>query len=100
MQQQTRSSHALAVAITKSASKQTYATIRLFADRDRASDAFRAYAYFRWVDDVLDAEGRRCWRPATRGEPGAVYTRKNRCSPILSITTAIQPAACIFIYEK
>jgi len=49
-------SGALAAAITKSASKQTYYTIRLFADRDRIEDAYRAYGYFRWVDDVLDAE--------------------------------------------
>ena len=46
----------LAIAITKAASKQTYYTIRLLADRDRVADAYRAYAYFRWVDDVLDAE--------------------------------------------
>jgi len=46
----------LAAAITKSASKQTYYTIRFFADRDRVNDAYRAYGYFRWVDDVLDAE--------------------------------------------
>jgi hypothetical protein len=46
----------LAPIITKAASKQTYYTIRLLADRDRVADAFRAYAYFRWVDDILDAE--------------------------------------------
>lgn len=46
----------LAAQITKAASKQTFYTIRLFADRDRASDAYRAYAYFRWVDDMLDRE--------------------------------------------
>lgn len=46
----------LAPSITKTASKQTYYTIRFLADRDRAADAFRAYAYFRWVDDVIDAE--------------------------------------------
>lgn len=46
----------LAGSITKAASKQTYYTIRLFADRERRDDAYRAYAYFRWVDDVLDAE--------------------------------------------
>lgn len=46
----------LAPSITKAASKQTYYTIRLLADRDRVADAYRAYAYFRWVDDVLDAE--------------------------------------------
>jgi phytoene/squalene synthetase len=46
----------LAAAITKTASKQTYYTIRFFADRDRVADAYRAYGYFRWVDDVLDTE--------------------------------------------
>ena len=49
-------SGALAAEITKSSSKQTYYTIRFFADRDRMDDAYRAYGYFRWVDDVLDAE--------------------------------------------
>lgn len=44
-------------AITRAASSQTYYTIRLLVDRDRVDDAFRAYAYFRWVDDVLDADG-------------------------------------------
>lgn len=46
----------LASLITKEASKQTYYTIRFFVDRDRVADAFRAYAYFRWVDDVLDTQ--------------------------------------------
>jgi phytoene/squalene synthetase len=46
----------LAPAITKAASQQTYFTIRFLADRERVADAFRAYAYFRWVDDALDAE--------------------------------------------
>jgi phytoene/squalene synthetase len=45
-----------ASSITKAASKQTYYTIRFLVDRDRIDDAFRAYGYFRWVDDVLDAE--------------------------------------------
>lgn len=44
-----------ASAITKAASKQSYYTIRFLVDRDRVDNAFRAYAYFRWVDDVLDA---------------------------------------------
>ena len=47
----------IASAITKAASKQTYYTIRFLVDRPRMDDAYRAYAYFRWVDDVLDAEG-------------------------------------------
>jgi phytoene/squalene synthetase len=45
-----------ASAITKAASKQTYYTIHFLADRDRVDDAYRAYGYFRWVDDTLDAE--------------------------------------------
>jgi phytoene/squalene synthetase len=44
----------LARSITKTASRQTYYTIRFLADRDRTEDAYRAYAYFRWVDDTLD----------------------------------------------
>lgn len=45
-----------AAAMTRAASAQTYYTIRLLADRDRAADAYRAYAYFRWVDDRVDGE--------------------------------------------
>jgi hypothetical protein len=47
-------SRRLAAFITKAASKQTYYTIRWLVDRDRAADAYRAYAYFRWLDDTLD----------------------------------------------
>jgi hypothetical protein len=46
----------VASSITKAASKQTYYTILFLADRDRMEDAYRAYGYFRWVDDVLDTE--------------------------------------------
>src|SRR6266508_4513478 len=46
----------LAPSITRAASKQTYYTIRFLADRERVADAYRAYAYFRWVDDTLDAK--------------------------------------------
>ena len=45
-----------AASITKAASQQTYYTIRFLVDRERVDDAYRAYAYFRWVDDTLDAE--------------------------------------------
>jgi phytoene/squalene synthetase len=48
----------LAAAITRAASKQTYYTVRFLVDRDRVDDAYRAYAYFRWVDDYLDVEAR------------------------------------------
>ncbi|NOH04336.1 MAG: squalene/phytoene synthase family protein [Chloroflexi bacterium] len=46
----------LAASITKDASRQTFYTIRFLADRERVVDAYRAYAYFRWVDDCLDGE--------------------------------------------
>ncbi len=48
------SSAQLATSITREASAQTYQTIRFLADRERTSDAYRAYGYFRWVDDQLD----------------------------------------------
>ncbi len=46
----------LAAEITRSSSAQTYYTIRLLADRALVPDAYRAYAYFRWVDDLLDGD--------------------------------------------
>jgi phytoene/squalene synthetase len=51
------SSESLARQITRDASAHTYTTIQLLVSRRRAADAMRAYAYFRWVDDCLDAEG-------------------------------------------
>ena len=44
----------LARSITKKGSVQTYYTARLMVDKDLADDFFRAYAYFRWIDDVID----------------------------------------------
>jgi phytoene/squalene synthetase len=46
----------LAVSITRTASKQTYYTIRFLVDNNLVDDAFRAYAYFRWLDDHLDQQ--------------------------------------------
>ena len=40
--------------ITWASSQQTYWTIRLMVDKELASDCYRAYAYFRWADDVID----------------------------------------------
>ena len=51
------SNPSLAATITKAASRQTYYTIRLLADRNLFDDAYRAYAYFRWVDDTLNSTG-------------------------------------------
>jgi phytoene/squalene synthetase len=56
----------LAATITKKASKQTYYTIRYFVDRELIPDAYRAYGYFRWVDDVLDEQ------TGSGGMPGEV----------------------------
>lgn len=56
MDKKSDNSQALAAAITKVASKQTYYTIRFFVDRGRTGNAYRAYGYFRWLDDVIDAE--------------------------------------------
>ena len=44
----------LAARITRDASHQTYFTVRLLVDRQLQANAFRAYAYFRWVDDYID----------------------------------------------
>ena len=49
---------ALAATITRTASKQTYYIIRFLADTCLVEDAYRAYAYFRWVDDWLDQQPR------------------------------------------
>jgi phytoene/squalene synthetase len=61
----------IAPSITKSASRQTYYTIRFLVDRERVLDAYRAYAYFRWVDDTLDAEDL-----TQSGPAGAIQARE------------------------
>jgi phytoene/squalene synthetase len=53
------SNQTLAASLTRTASTQTYYTIRFLVDRNLVPDAFRAYAYFRWVDDTLDQAGKR-----------------------------------------
>ena len=64
----------LARSITRAGSKQTEYTARLMVDRDLVSDFCRAYAYFRWFDDTVDAssqtrDGRVSFvRPAGRRE--------------------------------
>jgi phytoene/squalene synthetase len=44
----------LAQSITWTGSKQAYYTARLMVDNNLKNDFFRAYAYFRWVDDMID----------------------------------------------
>lgn len=48
----------LARAITRKHSTQSYFTARLMVDRSLVDDCFRAYAYFRWVDDIVDDNGK------------------------------------------
>ncbi len=48
----------LAASLTRAASQQTFYTVRWLVDRERAADAFRAYGYFRWLDDQLDQGSR------------------------------------------
>ncbi|HXQ37252.1 MAG TPA: squalene/phytoene synthase family protein, partial [Anaerolineales bacterium] len=45
----------LAQSITRTSSHQAYYTISLLADHERVTDAYCAYAYLRWVDDIVDA---------------------------------------------
>ncbi|HUW15164.1 MAG TPA: squalene/phytoene synthase family protein [Anaerolineae bacterium] len=44
----------MARSITRASSVQTYYTVRLLVDRDLQDDCYRAYAYFRWADDIID----------------------------------------------
>ncbi|HVM72761.1 MAG TPA: squalene/phytoene synthase family protein [Anaerolineales bacterium] len=44
----------LAHSITWASSKQSYLTARLLADPGLVDDCLRAYAYFRWADDMID----------------------------------------------
>jgi hypothetical protein len=54
MEKHLETTQELATSITKAASLQTAYTIRFLADRELMHDAYRAYAYFRWVDDWID----------------------------------------------
>jgi phytoene/squalene synthetase len=48
----------LAQSITRTGSKQAYHIARLMVDKDLVSDFYRAYAYFRWADDIIDVSSR------------------------------------------
>lgn len=79
----TNSDLRLARSITLAASKQTYATIRFLVDRELVADAYRAYAYFRWVDDTLDAEtGTRSDRSAFLQRQRSILERGYRGEPL------------------
>jgi len=78
--------HPLAPTITKAASKQTYYTIRFLVDRDRTADAYRAYAYFRWVDDTLDADS------PLLNCTGTIVSRGSRCQASRAEVDTCPPA--------
>lgn len=66
----------LAEVITREASTQTYYTIRYLVDRPLVAEAYRAYAYFRWVDDIVDqAEITQAERLAFLERQQAIITR-------------------------
>lgn len=44
----------LAKTITRHSSRQTYLTIKLLVNRHLQADCYKAYAYFRWLDDQVD----------------------------------------------
>jgi len=78
--------YTLADSMTKAASKQTYYTIRFLADRDRTHDAYRAYAYFRWVDDTLDRnESPRTERLAFLERQQNLINRSYRGKPMFNL---------------
>ena len=52
----TNQSADLAREITRASSKQSYYTARLMVDSHLELDCYRAYGYFRWVDDIVDIE--------------------------------------------
>jgi phytoene/squalene synthetase len=49
-----KNSAALAHSITWHGSKQSYLMVLLLVDRGLVNDCLRAYAYFRWADDMVD----------------------------------------------
>ena len=49
-----KTSAVLARSITKASSKQSYLIACFLVDKDLVDECMRAYAYFRWVDDVID----------------------------------------------
>jgi len=49
-------SEQLARSITRSSSKQSYFTACFLADKELVNDCLKAYAYFRWADDVVDQQ--------------------------------------------
>jgi len=67
-----KASAKLARAICRTSSLQSYVTARVMVDPVLEEDCYRAYSYFRWVDDVVD--------DACRGEPERVRFMRRQSS--------------------
>jgi phytoene/squalene synthetase len=97
MESHPRSDPALAAAITRAASKQTYYTIRFLVDKTLVADAYRAYAYFRWVDDWLDEELRpRAERLAFVERQRALMDSCYRQKPLAGLMP-LTPEECLLV---
>lgn len=83
MENDLKTTQVLAASITKAASLQTAYTIRFLADHELMHDAYRAYAYFRWVDDWIDQDTRK------KDERMAFVDRQNAL--IRDLTNGLQP---------
>ena len=83
-----KTTQVLAASITKAASLQTAFTIRFLADHKLMHDAYRAYAYFRWVDDCIDQD------TSQKNERMVFVDRQNAL--IGDLTHGLQPqTACL-----
>ncbi|HCS38772.1 MAG TPA: hypothetical protein DIW44_04205 [Anaerolineaceae bacterium] len=61
----------LASSITYASSRQSFYTVLFLVDQGMKEDAFKAYAYFRWLDDQLDKES------LSKSERMAIVRREN-----------------------
>lgn len=69
----------LARSITFTGSKQTYFTGRLMVDQDLVDDFYRAYAYFRWADDIVDeASASEVDNPTLSEDEQIIFIRRQR----------------------
>jgi hypothetical protein len=83
MDTELKTTQELAASITRAASLQTAFTIQFLADRELMHDAYRAYAYFRWLDDWIDEETRQ------KNERMAFVDRQNAL--IRTLMQGLQP---------
>ena len=85
---------ALAKTITLTGSKQTYFIARMMVDKDLVNDFFRAYAYFRWIDDIVDIQA-----SIDATTPKDIYTQ-SPSEPISFIKKQKKLIDCLYRNEK